>query len=52
MGRYDGVQPLTCYEGQELRFLNPATLPKLKTSPDLATIILDILARVPTPGTG
>ena len=52
IGRYDGVQPLTCYEGQELRFLEPATLPSLKTSPDLATIILDILARVPPPACG
>jgi len=49
VGRYDGVQPLTCYEGQELRFLEPATLPSLKTSPDLAAIILDILARVSLP---
>lgn len=49
LGRYDGVQPLTCYEGQELRFLDPATLPSLKTSPDLATIILDILRRIPVP---
>jgi 8-oxo-dGTP diphosphatase len=49
VGRYDGVQPLTCYEGQELRFLDPATLPSLKTSPDLAPIILDILDRVPLP---
>ena len=49
VGRYDGVQPLTCYEGQELRFLDPATLPSLKTSPDLASIILEILARVPPP---
>lgn len=46
VGRYDGVQPLTCYEGQELRFLDPATLPSLKTSPDLAAIVLDILSRV------
>jgi 8-oxo-dGTP diphosphatase len=49
VGRYDGVQPLTCHEGQELRFLDPATLPGLKTSPNLAGIILDILARVPLP---
>lgn len=49
VGRYDGVRPLTCYEGQELRFVDPAALPSLKTSPDLATIILDILGRVPLP---
>jgi 8-oxo-dGTP diphosphatase len=49
VGRYDGVQPLTCYEGQELRFVDPATLPSLKTSPDLAAIVLDILGRVPLP---
>ena len=49
VGRYDGVQPLTCYEGQEIRFLDPATLPNLKTSPDLASIILGILDRVPMP---
>ena len=46
VGRYDGGQPLTCYEGQELRFVDPATLPSLKTSPDLAAIVLDILGRV------
>ena len=49
LGRYDGVQPLTCYEGQELRFLDPVTLPSLKTSPDLASIILGILNRVTAP---
>ena len=49
IGRYDGVQPLTCNEGQELRFLDPATLPSLKTSPDLAGIILNILERVAPP---
>jgi 8-oxo-dGTP diphosphatase len=49
VGRYDGVQPLTCYEGRELRFVEPATLPSLKTSPDLAAIILEILARVSPP---
>jgi len=49
IGRYDAVQPLTCYEGQELRFVEPATLPSLKTSPDLAGIVLDILGRVSPP---
>ncbi|MGE3912447.1 MAG: NUDIX domain-containing protein [Chloroflexota bacterium] len=45
LGQYDGVQPLVCHEGQMLRFLDPATLPDLKTSPDLAGIILGILER-------
>ena len=49
IGRYDGVQQIVCHEGQELRFLDPATLPGLKTSPDLAGIILGILARVSVP---
>jgi 8-oxo-dGTP diphosphatase len=49
LARYDGLQRLTCYEGQEIRFLDPATLPSLKTSPDLAGIILGILERVPPP---
>jgi 8-oxo-dGTP diphosphatase len=49
IGRYDGVQQIVCHEGQKLEFLNPATLPELKTSPDLAKIILGILARVPAP---
>lgn len=49
IGRYDGVQRIVCHEGQELRFLDLATLPTLKTSPDLAGIILDILRRVPPP---
>jgi 8-oxo-dGTP diphosphatase len=49
VGRYDGIQPLTCYEGQELRFFEPADIPSLKTSPNLAAIILDILERVPPP---
>ena len=49
VGRYDEVQPLSCYEGQELRFQDSATLVALKTSPDLAGIILDCLARVPIP---
>ena len=49
VGRYDGVQPLTCYEGQELRFFEPAMLASLKTSPDLAAIVLDILAQMPPP---
>ena len=52
VGGYDGVQPLTCYEGQEIRFFDPATLPSLKTSPDLAAIILEILDRVPLPAPG
>jgi 8-oxo-dGTP diphosphatase len=49
VGRYDELQSLTCYEGQELRFQDRATLVALKTSPDLAGIILDCLARVPIP---
>jgi 8-oxo-dGTP pyrophosphatase MutT (NUDIX family) len=49
LGRYDGVQRLVCREGQELRFLDPQTLPTLKTSPDLPGIILGILERVPLP---
>jgi 8-oxo-dGTP diphosphatase len=49
LGRYDGVQKVVCHEGQELRFLDPATLPQLKTSPDLASIILGMLERVPPP---
>jgi 8-oxo-dGTP diphosphatase len=49
IGRYDGVQSLTCYEGQELRFVDAAAIPILTTSPDLAGIIFDILERVPVP---
>jgi 8-oxo-dGTP diphosphatase len=49
VGRYDGVQTVVCYEGQELRFQDRAVLPTLKTSPDLAGIILDSLERVPPP---
>jgi 8-oxo-dGTP diphosphatase len=49
VGRYDGVQMLTCYEGQELRFQDRAALVTLKTSPDLVGIILECLARVPVP---
>ena len=44
LGRYDGAQPITCYEGQELRFIDPADLPGLKTSPGLAPIIEAALA--------
>src|SRR5690242_6639010 len=33
VGRYDERQPLTCYEGQELRFQDRAALRGLKTSP-------------------
>jgi 8-oxo-dGTP diphosphatase len=51
VGSYDGAQALTCYEGQALRFQDRAVLPGLKTSPDLAGIILDCLARVPVPDT-
>jgi 8-oxo-dGTP diphosphatase len=49
VGRYDEQQPLTCYEGQELRFQDRAALLTLKTSPDLAGIILDSLERVSPP---
>ena len=49
VGRYDGVQPLVCHEGQMLRFLDRSTVRGLKTSPDLAGIILDILDRDPVP---
>ena len=49
LGRYDGVQEVVCHEGQELRFLDPATLSDLKTSPDLAGIILGMLERAPLP---
>jgi 8-oxo-dGTP diphosphatase len=49
VGRYDEQRPLTCYEGQELRFQDRSALVDLKTSPDLAGIILDCLARVPVP---
>ena len=49
LGCYDGVQTVECYEGQALHFVAPAELPTMKTSPDLATIILDILDRVPLP---
>jgi len=51
IGSYDGAQVLTCNEGQELRFQDRAVLSSLKTSPDLAGIILDCLARVPVPET-
>jgi 8-oxo-dGTP diphosphatase len=44
VGRYDGVQPITCYEGQELRFLAPADLASMKTSPGLAEVIRAVLA--------
>ena len=44
LGRYDGVQPITCYEGQELRFIDPAELFELKTSPGLSPIIRAALA--------
>jgi 8-oxo-dGTP diphosphatase len=50
LGRYDGVQTVECYEGQALHFVSPAELPTMKTSPDLASIILDILDRVSVPG--
>lgn len=49
LGSYDGDQVLTCNEGQELRFQDRAALPSLKTSPDLAGIVLDCLERVPIP---
>ena len=39
LGRYDGVQTITCYEGQELRFIPPGDLAHMKTSPGLAEII-------------
>jgi 8-oxo-dGTP diphosphatase len=45
LARYDGVQPLVCHEGRELRFLDPGVLPTLKTSPRLAAAVLEILAR-------
>jgi 8-oxo-dGTP pyrophosphatase MutT (NUDIX family) len=51
IGSYDGAQVLTCNEGQELRFQDRAVLSSLKTSPDLAGIILACLERVPVPGT-
>jgi 8-oxo-dGTP diphosphatase len=51
IGSYDGAQELTCNEGQELRFQDRAALSSLKTSPDLAGIILECLERVPVPGT-
>ena len=44
LGRYDGVQTITCYEGQELRFIDPADLAEMKTSPGLAAIIRAVLA--------
>ena len=44
LGRYDGVRAITCYEGQELRFIDPAELPAMKTSPGLAPIIQAALA--------
>ena len=43
VGRYDGVQRITCYEGQELRFLPPADLATMKTSPGLAEVIRAVL---------
>jgi 8-oxo-dGTP diphosphatase len=49
LGRYDGVQTLECHEGQGLWFISPSDLSTMKTSPDLAGIILDILERVPLP---
>lgn len=50
LGRYDGVQPLVCHEGQELRCcVEPQTPPMLKSSPGLAGAILDVLARMPLP---
>ena len=39
VGRYDGAQPITCYEGQELRFVAPAALATMKTSPGLVEVI-------------
>jgi 8-oxo-dGTP diphosphatase len=39
LARYDGAQPLTCYEGQDLRFMDLMTIPALKTSPGLKEII-------------
>ena len=39
LGRYDGAQTITCYEGQELRFIDPDELAGLKTSPGLAEVI-------------
>jgi 8-oxo-dGTP diphosphatase len=44
LGRYDGVQPIACYEGQELRFLDPGELAGLKTSPGLSEVVTRVVA--------
>jgi 8-oxo-dGTP diphosphatase len=41
--RYDGVQPLYCYEGQRLEFIDPGRLDDLKLTPSLGPIIRQAL---------
>jgi 8-oxo-dGTP pyrophosphatase MutT (NUDIX family) len=37
---YDGVQPIECHEGQAMRFIDPADLPSLPTSPGISEIVV------------
>lgn len=45
LARYDGVRPLTCYEGQELRFISTAALLRMRTSPGLHSVIAEALSQ-------
>ena len=42
---YDGVQPISCNEGQAMQFIDPATFSSIATSPGVVDIILVSLER-------
>ena len=44
LATYDGVQPLVCHEGQRLDFIAPDRLESLPLTPDLDTIVRQILS--------
>ena len=43
-GDYDAAQPVQCFEGREISFVDPATLPHLAVCPGQLDLILAALA--------
>jgi 8-oxo-dGTP pyrophosphatase MutT (NUDIX family) len=48
LGRYDGVQPMHCYEGQELTFVAAADVLGLNLSPGMAELLATVIEPFPS----
>jgi len=45
LASYDGLQEIVCHEGQRLEFMSPRNLESLPHTPDLASIVRQILRK-------